>query len=132
MWSTLKEVNFEFDNAILETNLGQATPRKWDDSNSYRIGITQEYKSATAMFGFSYNENPAADEYVSFSSPEVDTISVSLGGSYNVTDSVDVGLSFLYSEGKSRTVAQASPVGVNGELSNKNVYSMTTGARFKF
>ena len=132
MWSAVQETNFEFDNATLEAVLGVASAKKWKDVNVYRIGLTQKYDKATAMFGFGYSINPAPDQYVSYSSPESDSITISLGGRYDISDTMDIGFAALYSGGFSRTLAQGTASGVNGEISNKDVYTTILGAGFKF
>jgi len=133
MWSALRETNFEFDNAIVEAALGTPKEKRWHDGITYRVGITQKLGSTTLMAGFAYGENAADEKYVTFSSPESDAYVISCGGRYNVSDNFDIGLALLYTQNKSRTVSQpTNPLGVNGTLSDKKVYSITIGSGFKF
>lgn len=134
LWSVIQNTNFDFSNPYLQqTPLEQPSKKEWRDSDSYRLGLTQKYSHATVMAAVAYNKNPAPDQYVSFSSPETDTLSMSLGGRYAMTDGVELGLAGLYNKGYDRRTSQpTNPLGVNGKLSNKDAYVITAGATFKF
>ncbi len=129
MWSVVQETDFNFEDPTMEAVLGGTKAKKWHDTQAYRIGLTHKLDSITAMAGFAYSTNAADDRYVSFSSPESDSLTFSLGGRYKINSSVDVGLATLYSQNKERTVANGT---VDGKLSNKSVYSITAGASYKF
>lgn len=133
MWSSVKETNFNYDNPVLEAVLGKSSPKKWHDTSAYRMGITQKLDEFTLMCGIGYSTNPATDEYVSFSSPESDTMTYSVGTKYAINEDMEIGLAVLYSPNKSRTVYQpTNPLGVNGTLSNKKAYTISTGLSYKF
>ncbi len=133
MWSEIQETNFNFEDSTVEGALGVAQEKKWHDTSTYRVGITQKLNEITLMAGFAYGTNAADEEYVSFSSPESDAFVVSLGGRYSISDDFDIGLATLYTRNHSRTVSQpTNPLGVNGTLSGKSAYSITIGAGFKF
>ena len=133
MWSAVKETNFEYSNPYLEATLGASTEKKWHDSEAYRMGITHKLDNLTLMCGIAYQKNAAKEEYVSFSSPEADSMTYSIGGRYVMNDSLEVGLALLYSENETRKVSQpTNPLGVNGTLSDKSVYALTVGAAYKF
>jgi len=132
MWSAVTETNFNFDNASLEATLGKSTPKKWHDTTAYRIGLTQKLGSLTAMAGFASSTNAADDAYVSFSSPESNSRSYSLGARYAFSDSFDMGIAGLLARNEARTIAQTSPIGVNGTLSERDIYVLTFGAGYKF
>jgi len=53
----------------------------------------------------------------------------SIGTRYALNESIKLGLAALYSENKSRLVSNNT---VNGELSDKSVYTITIGASYKF
>ena len=118
------------DNIFLEgSSLGQSQPKKWHDSVAYRMGITQKLDNLTLMGGIAYSTNPADEAYVSFSSPESDSMTYSLGARYTINDSMEIGLAVLYSENKTRQVSNGT---VDGTLSNKSVYGATAGLAYKF
>ena len=133
MWSKVKETNFEYEHPAVETNLGTPSPKKWKDSYAYRLGITHELDNATTlMCGIAYSTNPADDAYVSFSSPETDSMTYALGGRYNINDSLELGLAVLYADYENRTVTPVNGSGVNGTFSNRDALTITLGAAYKF
>jgi long-chain fatty acid transport protein len=133
MWSVVQETNFEYDNQLLESLFGVSQEKKWHDTVSYRLGVTQKLNKFVLMAGFAYGTNAADDAYVSFASPESDAYALSCGARYQATPSLNFGLAFLYNENKSRTVLQSDdPFGVNGTLSNKKAYLLSLGANIRF
>lgn len=129
-WSKVTETNFEYKDASAEAVFGTTTPKKWHDTYAYRLGLTHKYNNIiTLMGGIAYSTNAADDEYVSYSSPESDSMTYSIGGRYILNESIELGLATLYSENKSRSVSNSK---VKGKLSDKSVYSITVGASYKF
>jgi len=133
-WSVITETNFEFDNPVLEGSIGRSIPKKWNDTVVYRVGITQELSSMTLMAGFSYSDNAAKDEqYVTFSSPETDFLTYTMGARYKINSNLELGLSALYAQGKERTVSQpTNALGVNGTLGERDIYALNLGVEYKF
>jgi len=133
MWSAVTEANYDFDNPILEATLGVSSPQKWHDTTAYRIGVTQEYSLLTLMAGFSYETNTADDAYVSFGSPESNSQTYSLGARYTFSDDFDMGIAGMLAPCEERTVYQPTdPLGINGTLGSRNIYTLTLGAGFRF
>lgn len=134
-WSALKSIDMNFNNPYLEGSLGVPSLRNWNDSQSYRLGITQKLGDATVMAGIAVNDNPADEEYVTYSSPETDSMTYSLGGKYDFTEALGFGLAALYSKGSDRTVSQptANPLtGVNGKISEKDVLAITAALTYTY
>lgn len=133
MWSAIQETNFNFDHPVLEATLGISKAKKWHDTQAYRLGITQELNELTLMAGIAYSTNAADEQYVTFSSPEADSMTYAAGARYAINDSMEFGLALLYADYADRTVYQpTNPIGVNGRLSNRNVYTITVGGNYKF
>ncbi|WP_415397482.1 OmpP1/FadL family transporter [Sulfurimonas sp. CS5] len=133
MWSAYKELNFEYTDATAEAVFGTAKPKNWKDTNTFRLGITQELDSMTLMAGMVYDETPVPDETISYELPDSNSFSVSLGGRYQVNDKVEVGLAALYSMRQSRSVNNENANDtVTGEFSNGNVLMISTGITYKF
>jgi len=133
MWSGVDETNFEFDNPMLEGTLGKSIAKNWHDTVAYRVGITQELDSLIAMCGFAYSTNAADEEYVSFSSPETDSLTFSLGAKYTMSDSFYIGVAGLYAKSEERTTSQpTNHLGVNGTLGSRNTYQFTLGGGYTF
>ena len=133
IWSAVTETNFNFQDSTLETILGKTISKKWHDTIAYRVGITQIFNSITAMAGFSYSSNAADNEYVSFTSPESDTMTISLGARYFINNHIDIGLAGILAKNKARTLSQpTNQLGVNGTLQKRNIYVLTFGIGYKF
>jgi long-chain fatty acid transport protein len=133
-WSIVQDTDFDFSNAYVQnTSLETSKPKEWTDSDSYRVGVTQKISNATLMAGLAYNKNPAPDQYVSFASPETDTLSISFGGRYLVSDNIEFGLATLYNKGYERTTSQPTNLlGMNGTISDKDLYVVTAGVTLFF
>lgn len=133
MWSAYTNLDFSYDGTltdpILVNAFDNAKPKNWEDTNAYRLGITQEMDTLTLMAGVVYGETPVPEETISFELPDSASLSVSLGARYALSDSLDVGLSALYSMPESRDVTNDD---LDGEFSNSNVLLVSAGVGYKF
>ena len=132
-WSAYDELDFDFDNATGEFIFGKVKTKDWNDTSAYRLGITQEYDTMTVMAGIVYDETPVPNESLNFELPDSDSLSVSLGGRYQINDAMDIGLSALYSMREKRTIKVSdNDHGLDGEFSNSNVLIVSAGLGYKF
>jgi len=136
-WSAYKNIDFDYngnEGPLLGAIFGGAIPKAYVDTNAFRLGITQDLDKLRLMGGVVYDESPVPTQSLDFSLPDSDSISVSLGGRYEVTDSIEIGLSALYSMRESRkiTAQDANINGLVGEFSNSNVLIISTGVSYKF
>ncbi len=131
-WSAYKNLDFNY-NGTEGPVLGAifATPRakNWKDTNTFRVGLTQELQNLTLMAGYVYDNSPVPDATIGFELPDADSQAISLGGRYKINDAVDVGLSGIYSMHKNRTVNNAS---LSGEFTGGNVLILSAGLGYKF
>jgi len=81
------------------------------------------------MAGAVYDKSPTPDATLGFELPDSNSLSVSLGGRYQMSEAVDIGLSALYSMRESRTVSNTS---ISGEFTNSNVLIVSAGVGYKF
>ena len=133
MWSRIKEQNFNYSNPTAEAYLGNPTTKRWRDTYAYRLGLTHQFdKKLTLMAGIAYETDPAEEKYVSYTTAQADSMTYALGARYSINNKFDIGLSAIYVAFDDRTATQSSPVGVNGTLSNKGGYGITTGVSYKF
>jgi long-chain fatty acid transport protein len=130
-WSAYKTLDFNYAG-----NIGNLTPyfddpikKAWKDVSAYRLGITQELDKLTLMGGVVIDNSPVPDETLSFELPDSDSVSVSLGARYQVTDSINLGMSALYSMRESRSVVNDN---ITGEFSNSDVLIISAGLGYKF
>jgi len=130
-WSAYKTLDFDYvgDIGNLAPNFDTPIAKDWVDTNAYRLGVTQELERVTLMAGIVIDETPVPDAKVSYELPDSDSVSVSLGGRYQVNDSWNLGLSALYSMREERTVDNNE---IEGEFSNGNVLIISAGLGYKF
>ena len=133
-WSAYKNLDFHYTNPLAEAVFGIPKPKDWHDTNTFRLGLTQELNNLTLMAGYVYDETPVPSKTIGFELPDTDSQAVSLGGRYKINESVDVGLSALYSIHESRTITAAdnNDNGLVGEFSDGNVLIISAGLGYKF
>lgn len=133
MWSAIQETDMDFEDPIMEVVLGQPSDKKWHDTEAYRLGVTHKLnETITLMGGIAYSTNAADEEYVSFSSPEADSMTYALGGRYKLDDSLELGLAVLYADYDDRTSNNSGAGNVDGTMTNRDVYTITAGMNYKF
>jgi len=128
-WSAYKDLNFEYSHPLAEALFGSSKAKNWTDSTTYRIGLTQALDSMTLMAGLVIDNSPVPNGSLGFELPDSDTISYSLGGRYQLNESVDVGFAALYSVHQSRGVINTA---LNGEFTNGDVLMLSLGLGYKF
>jgi len=131
-WSAYDVLDFNYESnipAILQPSFDDPIPKDWEDTNVFRLGLTQELDEFTLMAGMVIDQTPVPDEKVSFELPDSDSLSVSLGGRYQFTKSWNFGLGMLYSMRDERKVDNED---IQGEFSNSNVLIVSAGAGYRF
>jgi len=129
MWSAYKSLDFGYDNVIAEAKFGTPREKDWNDTDTYRLGITQELSSLTLMGGIVYDQTPVPEKTIGFELPDSSSLAFSFGGRYKIDKKWDVGLSALYSMRESRDVTNSS---LEGEFSGGNVLIVSTGIGYRF
>ncbi len=133
MWSAYRELDFGYESAlstpILTAAFDDPKEKSWNDTNAYRLGITQELDRLTLMGGLVYDETPVPEKTISFELPDSNSFSVSMGGRYQIDKKWDIGLAALYSMRESRDVKNDS---LDGKFSGGNVLIVSTGVSYKF
>jgi len=129
-WSSYDSLDFQFDNAVAETNLGTVKPKNWKDVNAYRIGISHQYSDALKlMAGFAIDKSPAPDSTLGFELPDSDAKLYSVGFEYKLTQNLKAGLAYLYDKKEDRTVNNGT---VNGTFSDSAAHLVTASFKYKF
>ena len=133
-WSAYQTLNFEYQNATAEAVFGKQKAKNWKDTEAYRLGITQELDNLTLMAGGVIDHSPVPAKTLGFELPGSDSVSVSLGARYKINESVDIGLSGLYSMRDTRTISAAdnNDNGIVGEFSGSNILIVSAGLGYKF
>ena len=131
-WSAYNALDFDYTTAIspiLVPSFDDAIAKNWRDSQAYRIGITQELNTLTLMCGAVYDKTPIPDAKVSYELPDSSSLSVSFGARYDITDTINLGVSALYSMREDRDVNNKN---MQGTFSNANVLIASAGLGYKF
>lgn len=132
MWSAYKNLDFDYDGTqgpVLEAIFGSSIEKNWKDTNTYRLGVTQELDKITLMGGLVYDETPVPEKTIGFELPDSNSFSVSMGGRYQIDKQWNVGLSALYSMREDRDVKNSS---LDGKFKGGNVLIVSTGINYKF
>ena len=131
-WSAYGSLDFDYTSAIspiLVPSFDDPIAKDWKDSEAYRLGVTQELDEMTLMAGVVLDNSPIPDARVSYELPDSDSLSVSLGGRYDINEKINVGISALYSMREDRDVKNAE---IEGTFSNANVLIVSAGLGYKF
>jgi len=133
-WSAYKSLNFEYTDPTAEAVFGQPKNKDWSDTNTFRLGLTQQLDKLTVMAGLVIDESPIPNQTIGFELPGTDTTSLSLGGRYNINKKIDIGLSALYSMHDNRTInaSDNNDNGLVGEFSDGDVLIISAGIGYKF
>ncbi|MDF1877219.1 outer membrane protein transport protein [Sulfurimonas sp. SAG-AH-194-L11] len=135
-WSGYENLTFTYTSPI--SNILQpffATPiaKNWEDTEAFRLGITQKLEDMTLMAGAVIDHSPTPEATLNFESPGSDSLSFSLGGRYKLNDTLDIGLSALYSMKEDRKVSGSVNVnGIDGEFTNSNALLISAGVGYRF
>ncbi len=132
-WSKYKALDFNYVGSIpgiLKPYFDDPIPKKWKNSNAYRIGVTHLLdEKTTLMAGAVYDNTPVPGSSVGFELPDTDSFAFSLGGRYKIDENFDVALAALYSMHESRDVNNRA---LDGELSDGNVFILSAGIEYRF
>ncbi|NPA66088.1 MAG: transporter [Epsilonproteobacteria bacterium] len=124
-WSDYEELDFTFDNPKYDRTFD----KNWDDTMTYRLGLTHKYNQWTAMAGYAYDESPIPDETLGYELPSSDANIFSLGAKYQINEKIEVGLAGLMAIYDDRKVTNKI---VQGEFSNSKSYLTTASIEYKF
>lgn len=129
-WSAYQKLDFNYENPMIEgTNFGKAKDKFWQNTNTYRLGLTQKYDKWTAMAGLAYDETPVPESTLGYELPDSNAWIVSMGGRYQIDKSWNIGLAGLVDMKESREVHNST---INGEFSNARAYLVTAGIEYRF
>jgi len=128
-WHSYSEINFEYADPVAEAIFGQTKAKNWKDTNTFRLGITQELDELTLMSGLVIDESPIPESTIGYELPDSDSVSVSLGARYQFTEKINAGIAALYSMREDRTVHNDS---LDGEFTDATVLIISAGLEYRF
>lgn len=117
-WGMYDELDFDFDDAVVDAAFGAPIPKEWEDTTTVRIGVTHRLdEDWTLMAGVAKDPTPIPEETVEFSLPDSDGTLYALGAKYKVDDSWKVGAGYLLSRKADREVSGSKSLrGIDGEF----------------
>ncbi len=132
-WSEYEYLDFTYPvslgNPVLTAAFDLPKEKSWEDSNTYRLGLTYDTKkSFILMAGFAYDETPVPASTLGFDLPDSDSCIYGMGLRYLATDQLEVGVGYLFVDKDDR---RASNGIVNGEISDSGAHVMTFGLSYK-
>ncbi|MCB1861250.1 MAG: transporter [Chromatiaceae bacterium] len=141
-WSAYKALDFNYDtplNAVFTAAFDSPKIKDWDDTNTYRIGITHKLNDRwTLMGGFAYDETPTPEKYAGYELPDTDARIYSLGARYQYSDRLNIGFGLLYDD-KETLDLKAGENGANSgsllggaKFTDAAAYLFTAGLNYKF
>ena len=130
MWSAYDSLNINFEGTQVPGTNPSITPKKWEDTDTFRLGVTQKYDSWTAMAGLGYDPSPVPSSTINYELPDSTGKFISLGGRYAFDENLEVGLAALYDAKDDRKVNNT--VLQNGEFTGSAAYLITAGIEYKF
>lgn len=128
-WSEYSELDFNFADPVAEAVFGAVSKKNWKDVNAYRLGITQKLDRTTIMCGIVLDETPIPNAKLGYELPDSDSLSLSIGGRYQVNEKLNLGLSTLYSIREDRKVSNSS---LTGEFTDSSALLISLGLEYKF
>jgi long-chain fatty acid transport protein len=134
-WSSYKTLNFNYNKPILgvlKPYFDDPIEKKWKDTNTFRLGVTYRYSDKlTLMAGYSYDESPIKEKYISYELPDSNAHIFSAGFKYQQTKNLAWGMAILYDSKKSRTV-NTNIHDIKGKFSKGGALLITSGFTYKF
>ncbi len=131
-WSRYDDLDFTYPaplaNPVLNMAFDQPKSKNWDDSDTYRIGLTYDMKNAfTLMAGFAYDKTPIPDSTLAFDLPDSDAYIYSFGVRYQANEHLNVGIGYLYDDKDDRSAVNHV---INGEFSGSGAHVVALGLTY--
>ena len=131
-WSEYDVLDFSYPrplgNPYLSGAFDMPKLKDWDDSDTWRIGVSYQINAFTLMAGFAIDDNPIPDATLGFDLPDSDAKLYSLGLRYSVNEDLDLGIAYLYDDKDSRSVVNEH---LNGTFDDAGAQLITVGISYK-
>jgi long-chain fatty acid transport protein len=128
-WHSYSELDFNYSDASAEAVFGRVKDKSWEDTNTFRFGITQELDRFTLMGGLVIDESPIPEKTLGYELPDADSTSFSLGARYAVSKKLEIGMAALYSIREDRVVHNDK---YDGEFTDSTALLVSVGLEYKF
>jgi len=114
-WSSLKQLEFAFDNSQFSSFNNKPEPKNWHDAWCYKLGAQYAYnKNLDLRAGYAYDTNPIPDSTLGPMLPDADRHNFTVGtGIHNEHFSVD--MAYMWVHWLDRTVNNQDSATLTGE-----------------
>jgi len=132
-WSSYKKLDFSYKQTlpVALSAFDEPIDKKWRDTNTFRLGLKYFYSDKlTLMAGYSYDQTPIKNAYLSYELPDSNAHVFSVGFKYKQNSNLTWGVSALYDYKTKRSVNQATMI--KGEFSKGGALLITAGAEYRF
>ncbi len=133
-WSKYKELDFNYNDPIailLKSSLDDAKVKNWNDSDAYRLCVTQKVDKFTLRVAVAYDKTAIPSDKVSFELPSNDAYIFAFGAEYQIDKTQRIGMGYLDDRKKDREVLNPEG-GVNGKFSNMSAHLLSFGYSIDF
>jgi long-chain fatty acid transport protein len=136
-WSAYKELDFNYGSPIQPSALvpifDDPKIKNWQDSNTYRLGVTIEFDNLTMMMAYAKDESPIPKKHLSYELPDSDGNIYSIGFRFDTTKNLSWGFAYLYDDKEEITLAAGeNDNGIIGKFSGGGADLFTAGMSYKF
>lgn len=138
-WSAVEAFDFQYDQSFLGTpfdGFDRPLAKNWKDSDALRFGLTWEVlESLDATVGFAIDETPVKESSLGFELPDSDAYMYTAGIQYEYSDTMSLGISYMYHHTTSRAVSGDSVAGlpgINGTFKEGGAHALNFGTVWRF
>lgn len=105
MWSSYDSLKVDFSDAKYPDI---SAPKLYEDTYLLRFGAEYQLDDLSALqAGFLYDKNPVKDAYVDPTLPDADRLGITLGGSYKLTNQIELQVSYMFLRFSERTITDS-------------------------
>ncbi|WP_456400817.1 OmpP1/FadL family transporter [Persephonella sp.] len=133
-WSSYKVLDIQFNNSMIDSQLGKPKDKYWRDSETVRVGLRHKFGSSfEGMLGIAYDETPIPQRTLGFELPDSNAWIFSIGGIYTVKNNIEIGFSYLYVTKIERNVHTPPNInGIDGKFSDLSAHLANFSIGYKF
>lgn len=133
-WSSYKELDFNYTDAVIEKALGASRPKNWDDSTAIRLGLTRRIdEKLTLLGGLTWDGAAVPDSTMGFELPDSDAFAASIGCRYKYRQDMELGFAYIYDRKKSRTISSTVNInGIDGTFDGYDIHLLALSLRHSF
>ena len=132
-WDAYQQLDFTYPSPqthpVLAAAFDNPLQKRWVNTDAFRLGLAQRLSEAlTLRLGFALDGNPVPDDTLGFELPDADGRTYAGGLRYRVSDRLDAGFAYLFTDKKSRSIDQTATGGsLNGTFTDTAAHMLALG-----